>query len=64
MNTGGNLVGVISTPMIVLLERRFGAAVAIGVAAAFALLAAMLWMILRADRRLSSGDSRGDPVCS
>jgi ACS family glucarate transporter-like MFS transporter len=52
MNTGGNLVGVISTPMFVLLERRFGAAVAIAVAAAFALLAAMLWMILRADRRL------------
>jgi len=52
MNTGGNLVGIISTPMFVILERRFGAAVAIAVAAAFALLAAMLWMILRVDRQL------------
>ncbi len=52
MNTGGNLVGVISTPMFVLLERQFGAAVAIAVAALFSLLAAALWMILRVDRTL------------
>ena len=52
MNTGGNLVGGISTPMFVLLERQFGAAVAIAVAAFFSLLAAALWMILRVDRTL------------
>jgi ACS family glucarate transporter-like MFS transporter len=51
MNTGGNLVGVISTPMFVLLERQFGAVVAIAVAALFSLLAAALWMMLRFEKR-------------
>lgn len=54
MNTGGNLVGVISTPMFVLLERQFGATVAIAVAAFFSLFAAALWMMLRLEKRQDS----------
>jgi ACS family glucarate transporter-like MFS transporter len=52
LNTGGNLVGVLSTPMFVLLEDRFGATVAVASGAVFALLAAGLWLLIRVDHPL------------
>jgi ACS family glucarate transporter-like MFS transporter len=52
LNTGGNLVGVLSTQMFVLLEGRFGAMVAVASGAMFALLGAVLWLFIRADQPL------------
>ena len=52
MNTSGNVVGVVSTQMPVLLEDQFGAAVVVASGAVFALLAAVLWMFTRVDRPL------------
>ena len=52
LNTGGNVVGVLSTQMFVLLEDQFGATVAVASGAVFALLAAGLWLLVRTDRPL------------
>jgi ACS family glucarate transporter-like MFS transporter len=52
LNTGGNVVGVLSTQMFVLLENYFGAMVAVASGAVFALLAALLWLLVRTDRPL------------
>jgi ACS family glucarate transporter-like MFS transporter len=52
LNTGGNVVGVLSTQMFVLLEDQFGAMVAVASGAVFALLAAVLWLLIRVDHPL------------
>ena len=52
LNTGGNVVGVLSTQMFVLLEDRFGATVAVASGAVFALLGAVLWLLIRVDHPL------------
>ncbi|MDH3519238.1 MAG: MFS transporter [Myxococcales bacterium] len=52
LNTGGNLVGILSTQMFVLLEDRFGAMVAVASGAVFALLGAALWLLIRVDHPL------------
>jgi ACS family glucarate transporter-like MFS transporter len=52
LNTGGNVVGVLSTQMFVLLEDQFGAMVAVASGAVFALLAAALWLLIRVDHPL------------
>jgi ACS family glucarate transporter-like MFS transporter len=58
LNTGGNVVGVLSTQMFVLLEDQFGAMVAVASGAVFALLAALLWLLIRVDRPLQiDGDT-------
>jgi hypothetical protein len=56
LNTGGNLVGVLSTQMFVLLEGRFGAMVAVASGAVFALLGAALWLLIRVDHPLRIED--------
>jgi ACS family glucarate transporter-like MFS transporter len=56
LNTGGNLVGVLSTQMFVLLEGRFGAMVAVASGAVFALLGAVLWLLIRVDHPLRIED--------
>jgi MFS transporter, ACS family, glucarate transporter len=50
MNTGGNLGGVISTPLVPIIADRFGWLAALGTGSLFALLAATLWMLVRVDR--------------
>ena len=50
MNTGGNLGGVISTPLVPFMAERFGWFAALGTGSGFALLAAVLWLWIRVDR--------------
>ncbi|MBW2161500.1 MAG: hypothetical protein JRH14_16290 [Deltaproteobacteria bacterium] len=50
LNTGGNLGGVISTPLIPILVHYFGWHAALGTGSLFALLGAALWMFVRVDR--------------
>jgi ACS family glucarate transporter-like MFS transporter len=61
MNTAGNVVGVVSTQMFVLLEDQFGAIVAVASGAVFSLVAAVLWMFTRADRPLHIEVAREAP---
>jgi ACS family glucarate transporter-like MFS transporter len=55
LNTGGNVAGILATPMIPILERRFGWMVALSSGSVFAILAAILWLFVRADRPLEPG---------
>jgi predicted MFS family arabinose efflux permease len=50
LNTGGNLAGVVATPMTAVLFHNFGWTVALATGSLFALLAAVLWLLIRADR--------------
>jgi ACS family glucarate transporter-like MFS transporter len=50
LNTGGNIAGVIATPMTAVLFQHFGWLVALATGSAFALIAAALWLLIRADR--------------
>ena len=50
LNTGGNLAGVIATPVTAVLFERFGWLVALSAGSVTALLAAGLWLLVRADR--------------
>ena len=49
MNTGGNVVGSVAALVIPLLVKRFGWGAALASGAAFALVAAVLWIWIRAD---------------
>lgn len=49
MNTGGNLGGVISTPLVPLLAQSYGWFFALATGSIAALLAAMLWLLIRVD---------------
>jgi cyanate permease len=51
MNTGGNAVGTVNALLVPLTARAFGWITAVGITAAFALTAAILWFWIDADRR-------------
>lgn len=53
MNTGGNLGGVISSPLIPVLVERVGWLAALATGSLFALLGAVLWLWIRTDRELA-----------
>jgi len=50
LNTGGNLAGVLATPLVPILAAHFGWIVALASGSIFAILAAVLWLFIRADR--------------
>ena len=54
LNTGGNLGGVISAPMIPILVDQFGWLIALSTGSVFALVGAALWLWVRADEPLVS----------
>jgi ACS family glucarate transporter-like MFS transporter len=54
LNTGGNLGGVISAPLIPILVDQFDWLVALSTGSAFALLSALLWLWVRTDEPLLS----------
>ena len=50
LNTGGNFAGILVTPLVPFLNRRFGWFVALASGAVFSVIAAVLWLFIRADR--------------
>ena len=54
LNTGGNLGGVISAPLIPVLVDHFGWLIALSTGSIFALASAILWLWVRADEPLVS----------
>ncbi len=52
LNTGGNFAGILVTPMVPLLKDQFGWFVALASGAVFSLIAALLWLFIRADRAI------------
>jgi len=59
MNTGGNVVGGFGALLVPLVARRFGWPAAISTGALFALLAAVLWIGIRADRTFGPAAAEG-----
>ncbi len=59
LNTGGNLGGVISAPLIPILVDHFGWLIALSTGSVFALVGAVLWLWVRADEPLLPRRSRG-----
>jgi ACS family glucarate transporter-like MFS transporter len=55
LNTGGNLGGVIATPLVPILAAHFGWIVGLASGSLFAVCAAVLWLFIRADRPVWSG---------
>jgi ACS family glucarate transporter-like MFS transporter len=53
LNTGGNFAGILATPMVPLLERQFGWFVALASGSLFAVMGAVLWLFIRADRAMA-----------
>jgi ACS family glucarate transporter-like MFS transporter len=53
LNTGGNLAGVVATPMVALLQLKFGWFVALASGSLFALIGAVLWLFIRADQAVA-----------
>jgi len=51
LNTGGNVVGTVNALLVPIVAQAFGWVVALATAAAFALVAAILWSWIEADRR-------------
>jgi ACS family glucarate transporter-like MFS transporter len=54
LNTGGNLGGVLATPMIPLIKEEFGWIAALASGSVFAVAGALLWLLVRADRPMAS----------
>jgi ACS family glucarate transporter-like MFS transporter len=52
LNTGGNFAGILATPMVPLLKDHFGWFVALASGSVFAVIGALLWLFIRADRPL------------
>ena len=52
LNTGGNLAGIVGTPLTALLFAQLGWTVALGAGVVFALLGATLWLFIRVDEPL------------
>jgi ACS family glucarate transporter-like MFS transporter len=50
LNTGGNFAGIVATPMVPILKDQFGWYVALSSGAVFAVIGAVLWLFIRADR--------------
>ncbi len=61
LNTGGNLAGILGTPLTALLFAQFGWTVALGAGVVFALLAATLWLFIRVDEPLTAGEETVTP---
>jgi ACS family glucarate transporter-like MFS transporter len=57
LNTGGNLGGVISTPLIPILVDWFGWLPALATGSAFALVGALLWIWIEVDRPLAGAEA-------
>jgi ACS family glucarate transporter-like MFS transporter len=57
MNTGGNVVGGLVGVMVPLTARTLGWPVALGTASLFALIGAVLWVWIRADRVIDEASS-------
>jgi ACS family glucarate transporter-like MFS transporter len=53
LNTGGNLAGIVGTPLTALLFAQFGWTAALGAGVVFALLGATLWLFIRVDEPLA-----------
>lgn len=53
MNTGGNAVGFVNALLVPFTAQTLGWTVAMGTAAGFAFLAAILWLFIRADERIA-----------
>ena len=56
LNTGGNLGGVISTPLIPILAAQVGWIGALSTGSLFAVISALLWLWIRVDRPLEASD--------
>ena len=54
LNTGGNLAGIVGTPLTALLFAQLGWTVALGAGVVFALLGATLWLFIRVDEPLDA----------
>ena len=52
LNTGGNFAGILATPMVPLLKDEFGWFVALASGSVFAVIGAVLWLFIRADRAM------------
>jgi ACS family glucarate transporter-like MFS transporter len=59
LNTGGNLAGVLASPLVPILAERFGWLVALSSGSLFAVLAAVLWLWIRVDRPLAEAPAIG-----
>jgi ACS family glucarate transporter-like MFS transporter len=54
LNTGGNAVGGVGALLVPVMAERFGWLPALGAGSVFALVAAALWLFIRADEPLAS----------
>jgi ACS family glucarate transporter-like MFS transporter len=54
LNTGGNIVGGFGALLVPITVERFGWPAALGTASVFALVGALLWLWIRADRKLAA----------
>jgi ACS family glucarate transporter-like MFS transporter len=52
LNTGGNFAGILATPMVPLLKDEFGWFAALASGSVFAVIGALLWLFIRADRTI------------
>lgn len=55
LNTGGNLPGIISGPLIPFLAAQFGWLVALSTGSLFAVVGAAVWLFIRVDQPLARG---------
>ena len=61
LNTGGNIVGGFGALLVPIVAERFGWVAALSTGSIFAVLAALLWLFIRADEPLRTG-SQGSAV--
>jgi ACS family glucarate transporter-like MFS transporter len=52
MNTGGNAIGVVNALLVPVIANLLGWGVAMATAGVFALIAAALWLFIRADEQI------------
>jgi len=62
LNTGGNVVGGVAALLVPLTARTLGWPVALGTASLFALVGAVLWLWIRADRSIDGASGRTAPI--
>ena len=55
LNTGGNLPGIVSGPLIPFLAAQFGWRVALSTGSLFAVVGAVVWLFIRVDQPLAGG---------
>ena len=61
LNTGGNLPGVLGGVLVPITAKYFGWAAAVSTGSLFALVGALLWLFIRADRSMEENNKR--PTC-